>query len=304
MRTTRTLAKRIRRTYELYLFLIPAAVFYILFKYWPIYGLKIAFQDFSPFLGFANSPYVGLANFQRFFNSPHWKTVVVNTLSINLASLAFGFPAPILLALMLNQVRSAMYKKSVQMITYAPYFISNVVLVGMMYTMFSPSSGVVNVLLGKLGIQPIFFMGRAHLFLPMFVGSGIWQGMGWSAVVFLAALAGVSSELHESALIDGANRFQRILHIDLPCILPTIITMFLLQVGHIFSVGFDKVWLMQNALNQATAEVISTFTYKRGLIDGDFSFATAVGLLESALNFLLLVFFNRLTRRVSGSSLW
>lgn len=144
---SRTLLKRVRRTYELYIFLIPAAVFYILFKYWPIYGLKIAFQDFSPFLGFANSPYVGLANFQRFFNSPHWKTVVTNTLSINLASLAFGFPAPILLALMLHQVRSAAYRKSVQMITYAPYFISNVVLVGMMFTMFSPSSGVVNVLL-------------------------------------------------------------------------------------------------------------------------------------------------------------
>lgn len=298
------LSKRILKTYELYIFLLPAFIFYILFKYIPIYGLQIAFKDFSPVFGFWKSQWVGLVNFERFFNSTDWLDVIKNTLIINLYSLLFGFPIPILLALMLDKVINKYFKKTVQMVTYAPYFISSVVLVGMLYVLFSPSNGIVNILLKKMGVRSIFFMGESKLFVPMFVGSGIWQSAGWSSVIYIAALSGVSPELHESALIDGANKFQRAWYVDIPCILPTIITMFLLQLGHLFSVGFDKVYLMQNPLNLSTSEVISTFTYKRGILDGDFSFATAVGLMESSINFVLLTVFNRVAKKISGTGLW
>ncbi|MDR0720226.1 MAG: ABC transporter permease subunit [Treponema sp.] len=298
------LTKQVRKTYELYLFLVPAVVFYILFKYMPIYGLQIAFRDFSPVFGFWKSPWVGLDNFRRFFNAADWRNVIKNTLAVNLFSLLIGFPVPIILALMLHHTGNTAFKKTVQMVTYAPYFISNVVLVGMIYVLFSPSSGIVNTLLTKLGHDPVFFMGRREFFVPMYVGSGIWQGAGWSAVVYMAALSGVNPELHESALIDGANKLQRVCHVDIPSILPAIITMFLLRVGHLFSVGFDKVFLMQNPINLTASEVISTFTYKRGILDGDFSFSTAVGFMESSINFALLAFFNKIAKLLTGSGLW
>lgn len=298
------LIKQIKKTQELYFFLLPAIVFYIIFKYLPIYGLQIAFRDFSPVLGFWKSKWIGLENFQRFFSSGNWFTVIKNTLSISIFSLLIGFPVPVILALMLHHTGNQGFKKTVQMVTYAPYFISNVVLVGMIYVLFSPSYGVVNAIIGRMGMEPIFFMGRREFFLPMYVLSGIWQGAGWSAVVYIAALSGVSPELHESALIDGANKLQRICHVDLPSILPAIITMFLLQVGHLFSVGFDKVFLMQNSLNLSASEVIATLVYKRGLIGVDFSFAAAVGLLESTINFVLLAVFNKLAKIVTGSGLW
>ena len=298
------LSKRILKTRELYFFLIPAVIFYALFKYLPIYGLQIAFRDFSPIFGFWKSPWVGLSNFKRFFNAANWTGILRNTLTISLYSLIIGFPVPIILALLLHHTANKIFKRTVQMVTYAPYFISSVVLVGMIYVLFSPRTGVVNIILGQLGIGPYFFMGRNEYFVSMYVGSGIWQNAGWSAVVYMAALSGVNPELHESALIDGANKIQRILHVDIPSILPAIITMFLLQVGHLFSVGFDKVYLMQNPLNLAASEVISTFTYKRGILDGDFSFSTAIGFMESSINFILLAAFNRIAKLISGSGLW
>jgi putative aldouronate transport system permease protein len=190
------------------------------------------------------------------------------------------------------------------MITYAPHFISSVVLVGMMYTLFSPSSGVINAILEKMGQAPVFFMGRPEYFVSMYVGSGIWQNAGWSAVVYIAALSAVSPELHEAAIIDGANKLQRICHVDLPSIIPAVVTMFLLSIGHLFSVGFDKVYLMQNPLNQSTSEVISTLIYKRGLLGVNQSFAAAIGFMESTINFVLLVSFNRIAKMVSGTGLW
>ncbi|MCL2833190.1 MAG: ABC transporter permease subunit [Treponema sp.] len=304
MQNKSLLIKRISKTKELYFFLVPAVVFYVLFKYWPIYGLQIAFRDFSPVFGFWKSPWVGLENFRRFFRAADWLRLINNTLGISMTSLIIGFPVPIILALLLHHTASQVFKRTVQMITYAPYFISSVVLVGMLYVLFSPSTGIVNTLLGRLGIGPYFFMGRNEYFVSMYVGSGIWQGAGWSAVVYMAALSGVNPELHESALIDGANKVQRIWHVDIPSILPAIITMFLLQVGHLFSVGFDKVYLMQNPLNLSASEVISTFTYKRGILDGDFSFSTAIGFMESSINFVLLAVFNRVAKLVSGSGLW
>jgi putative aldouronate transport system permease protein len=301
---TADLFKRMRKTRELYFFLLPALVFYLTFKYAPIYGLQMAFRDFSPVLGFWKSPWIGLENFKLFFSGGSWITVVRNTLAISGTSLVIGFPAPIILALMLHHTGNKGFKRSVQMVTYAPHFISSVVLVGMLYTLFSPSSGVINAILQKMGKQPVFFMGRPELFVAMYVGSGIWQSAGWSAVVYIAALSGVSPELHESAIIDGANKLQRIRHVDLPSILPAVVTMFLLSVGYLFSVGFDKVYLMQNPLNQSTSEVISTLIYKRGLLGVNQSFAAAVGFMESTINFVLLAAFNRIAKIVSGTGLW
>jgi putative aldouronate transport system permease protein len=301
---TADLFKRMRKTRELYFFLLPALVFYLTFKYVPIYGLQMAFRDFSPVLGFWKSPWIGLENFKLFFSGRSWISVVRNTLAISITSLLIGFPAPVVLALMLHHTGNRIFKRSVQMVTYAPHFISSVVLVGMLYTLFSPSSGVINAVLQMLGKKPVFFMGRPEFFVPMYVGSGIWQSAGWSAVVYIAALSGVSPELHESAIIDGANKLQRILHVDLPSILPAVVTMFLLSVGYLFSVGFDKVYLMQNPLNQSTSEVISTLIYKRGLLGVNQSFAAAIGFMESTINFVLLAAFNRIAKTISGTGLW
>ena len=298
------LLKRIWKTKELYFFLLPLIAFYITFKYVPIYGLQMAFRDFSPLLGFWRSPWIGFVNFRLFFTGGSWIMVVRNTLIISVTSLVIGFPAPVILALMLHHTDNRKFKRTVQMVTYAPHFISTVVLVGMMYTLFSPSSGVVNFMLQRLGFSSVFFMGRPEYFVPMYVGSGIWQGAGWSAVVYIAALSGVSPELHESAIIDGATKFQRILHVDIPSILPAIITMFLLSVGHLFSVGFDKVFLMQNPLNLSASEVISVLIYKRGLLGPNQSYAAAIGFMESTINLFFLVLFNRIAKIVSGTGLW
>lgn len=299
-----SLRKQMWKTKELYFFLLPAVAFYVIFKYVPIYGLQMAFRDFSPVFGFWKSPWVGLDNFKMFFDSGSWSRIVGNTLIISITSLVIGFPAPVILALLLHHTDSHKFKRTVQMVTYAPHFISSVVLVGMMYTFFSPSMGVVNILIQKFGGTPIFFMARSRYFVPMYVGSGVWQNAGWSAVVYMAALSGVNPELHESAIIDGATKVQRILHVDIPSILPAVVTMFLLSVGHLFSVGFDKVYLMQNTANLSVSEVISVLIYKRGLLGPNQSFAAAVGFMESTINLIFLVVFNRLAKAISGTGLW
>lgn len=301
---TRELRKRFAATRSLYWFILPGIAFYAIFKYYPIYGAQIAFRDYSPFLGFWGSEWVGLANFRRFFASPDFFIILRNTLMINLASLAVGFPFPVLLALMLNLLGSKRLKKTFQTITYAPYFISMVVMVGMLYTMLSPYSGVVNAVIRMLGGSPVFFMGSKSLYVPIYVLSGIWQNSGWSAVVYIAALSGISEELHEAAIVDGAGRLKRVWHIDLPGIAPTIVTMLILSAGQLLTVGFEKAILMQNSINLDVSEVLSTYTYKRGLLNGDFSYASAVETFQAAVNFLILVLVNKLSRRVGGASLW
>lgn len=296
--------KRFHETKALYWFLIPSFLFYLIFKYYPIYGSQIAFRDYSPYLGFLKSEWVGMENFQRFFDSPDFWLIIKNTLWINVTNLILGFPFPIILALMINQVSNSKIKKVVQTVTYAPYFISMVVLVGMMYTMFSPYSGIVNVVIKSFGADPVFFMGNPHLYVPVYVLSGIWQNCGWSAVVYIAALAAVSPELHESATVDGASRLQRIWYIDLPSIMPTVVTMLILTAGQLLTIGFEKSYLMQNSMNLGVSEVISTYTYKRGLIDGDFSYASAVELFQSAINFVILVVVNKISKKISDTSLW
>ncbi len=296
--------KQFMETKALYWFVIPGLIFYIMFKYYPIYGSQIAFRDFSPFLGFWESEWVGFENFERFFNSPDFWKIIQNTLMINITNLLIGFPFPIILAVMLNQVANQKFKKIVQTVTYAPYFISMVVLVGMMYTMFSPYSGVVNVVIKALGGDAIFFMGDPKLYVPVYVLSGIWQNCGWSAVIYIAALAAVSPELHESAIVDGATRIKRIWYIDLPSIVPTIVTMLILTAGQLLTIGFEKSYLMQNSMNMGVSEVISTYTYKRGLIDGDFSYASAVEMFQAAINLIILVAVNKISKKVSDTSLW
>ena len=226
--------KNFRATKTLYLFVIPGLVYYALFKYWPIYGSQIAFRDYSPFLGFTKSPWVGLENFERFFRSPDFFLILKNTLLINVTNLILGFPFPIILAILLNQVRNKAFKKLVQTATYAPYFISVVVLVGMMYTMLSPYSGVVNAVIRFFGGDPVHFMGKPGMYVMIYVLSGIWQTCGWSAIVYIAALASVSPDLHESAIVDGAGRLQRIWHIDLPGIMPTMSFNILMQTINAF----------------------------------------------------------------------
>ena len=293
-----------RRNYVLYLFLLPAAAYILIFMYVPMYGIQLSFKSFSPALGIWGSPWVGLKWWRTFLNSPRFIQIFYNTISISLYSLVAGFPMPIILALLLNSVTAMKYKKFVQTVTYMPHFISIVVLVGMISVFFSPRSGFVNTIITFFGGQAIYFMGEPTLFRHLYVLSGVWQSTGWGSIIYVAALTGVSPELHESAMIDGANRLKRIWHIDIPTIIPTMIILLILNCGQIMNVGFEKTFLMQNSLNATVSEVISTYTYKIGLLQAEYSYSTAIGLFNNLINFFILVSVNRIARKLSGSSLW
>lgn len=298
-----SLKTRIWKSRYYYLMLLPAIAYLIIFKYIPMYGLQIAFKNFRVSLGIWGSKWIGFRNFTDFFSSFSFEQLLKNTFAISLYGLFVGFPIPILVALVLNEIKSK-YKNLVQTVLYAPHFISTVVLVGIMVNLFSPSQGVVNTLLGYIGIEPIYFFGDPKYFRHLYVWSGVWQGMGWSAIIYLAALAGVDMELHEAADIDGASRLQKIIYINLPTILPTIIITLILQLGKIANVGWEKVYLMQNDLNVATAEVISTYVYKRGIIGQSYSFSSAVGLFNNLVNISLLLISNTISKRVTKTSLF
>lgn len=293
-----------KENYDLYLLLIPAIAVTVLFSYWPIYGVQIAFRDFSPKLGFWNSPWVGMKHFARFFNSPYFSQVIGNTLGLSLYALIAGFPIPILLALMLNAVPSKKYSKLVQSVTYAPNFISTVVICGMLLLFLSPRAGMINNLLSMVGLGRSNFMAKPENFQHIYVWSGIWQTAGWGSVIYFAALAGISPELHEAAKIDGASKLQRILHVDIPGILPTITILLILNFGSLMSVGFEKVLLLQNDQNLNASEVIASYVYKVGLKNNDVSFSTAIGLFNSLVNMVLLVAVNFLSGKLSETSLW
>lgn len=284
--------------------LTPALLYFAIFRYGPMYGLQLAFRDFMPNLGISGSEWIGLGNFRRFFNSYHFEVLLKNTLTLSLYQLLVGFPLPILLALSLHALENKKVAKCIQTIVYAPYFISTVVLVGMINIFFSMNGGLVNSLLALLGKEQILFLGKASYFPSLYVWSGVWQSTGWSAIIYLAALSSVNPELHEAAKIDGAGRFQRILHIDIPHIVPTIITLLILNAGKIMSVGFEKAYLMQNSLNLEKSEIISTYVYKVGLLEGQYGFSTAVDIFNAVINCVLLVLVNWLSKKVSGSSLW
>lgn len=297
-------AQRLYRSRYLYLMLIPVLAYFGVFHYAPMYGAVIAFKNFNPFLGIMGSPWVGFKYFQQFFESIYFSRLVRNTLTISLLSIALGFPMPILLALMMNELRSARCKRVVQTVVYLPHFVSVVVVAGMILSFLSVRSGVVNTLIKNLGGTPISFMSTPGWFPWIYAISGVWQEAGWGSIIYLAAITGIDPGLHEAAVIDGATRFQRILHVTLPGILPTIVIMFILRMGSVFSVGFEKVMLLYNARIYETADVISTYVYRRGIQGMEFSFSTAVGLFNSVINLTVLVLFNQLSRRVGQTSLW
>lgn len=296
--------KLIKKNWDLYLLIAPVTVYFIIFKYLPMYGVQIAFKNFIPKRGIWDSPWVGLKHFLRFFNSFNFEQLITNTLGISLYSLIVGFPIPILLALMMNEVKNRYFKKSVQTMTYIPHFLSTVVLVGMVTAFLSPSNGVINKFIVAFGGKPIYFMAEPGWFKSLYVFSGVWQSAGWGSIVYMAALAGIDVELYEAAIMDGASKLQRLLHITIPCLLPTATVLLILDVGRIMNVGFEKVFLMQNSLNMSSSDVISTYVYRVGLLGSDFSFSSAVDLFNSVINFILLVVVNQISKKFGETSLW
>ncbi|TBL76657.1 ABC transporter permease [Paenibacillus thalictri] len=282
--------------------LVPVVMYYIVIHYFPIYGLVIAFKDFTPFKGIGNSAWVGMKHFEAFFNSYYFGRLLRNTVLISFYDLIFGFPAPIILALILNEVKRQAFKRFVQTVSYLPHFISIVVVAGMIID-FSARDGVINQVLAWFGSTPVSFLQNQDWFRTIFVGSNIWQGIGWGSIIYLAALSAISPELYEASRVDGANRWSQMLHITIPGIMPTIIIMLILRVGHMMDVGYEKVILLYNPSIYETADVISSFIYRKGLLEMSYSYSAAVGLFNSVINFALLLSVNRMARK-TGTSLW
>jgi putative aldouronate transport system permease protein len=295
--------KKILNNYQLYLFLLPALIYFIVFHYYPMYGVIIAFKDFIATQGIMGSPWVGFKHFERFFDSYQFWTLIKNTLGLSGLQLIIGFPLPIILALMMNQIRYEKYKRFVQTVVYAPHFISVVVLSGMIYVFFS-NNGLINNMITIFGGESISFMSKPEWFKPLYIGSSVWQETGWAAIIYLAALAGVSPELHEAAVMDGASKWHRILHVDIPAIMPTAVILLILSVGNMMNIGFEKAYLLQTPLNQPAAEIIPTYVYKLGLQQAQYSFAAAVGLFNAIINLILLVSVNKFAKKLSGQGLW
>jgi putative aldouronate transport system permease protein len=299
----RMLANDLIKYKYIYLMALPVLLYYIAFHYVPIYGALIAFKDFSPGLGIWGSPWVGFQHFQSFFESIYFWRVLRNTFMISFYELIFGFPAPIILALLLNEVKNRFFKRTVQTVTYLPHFISLVVVCGMIKD-FTMSNGIINDIILMFGGSRSSLLQNPDLFRTIFVSSGIWQEVGWGTIIYLAALSGIDQEQYEAAAIDGAGRFKQILHVTLPGIMSTIIILLILRLGRMLSVGFEKVILLYNPATFETADVISSFVYRRGLQEFDWSFSAAVGLFNSVINFALLLLANRLSRKTNETSLW
>lgn len=297
------LASDLKRNYSLYLLMIPVLLFYFIFLYRPMYGAIIAFKDFNPADGIWGSPFVGLDNFKKFWDSMYRNRVFFNTLKISFSTLIFGFPAPIILALLINELRSKIFTKSVQTITYLPHFISLVVVCGMIKD-FTTETGIINDIIKVFGGTPTTMLNNPRYFVPIYVISDIWQGIGWGSIIYLAALSGIDAELYEAARIDGAGRWRQTLSITIPSIIPTIITMLLLRVGQMMNIGYEKIILLYNPLTYETADVISSFVYREGLQNFQYSYSTAVGLLNSVINFILVFGANMLSKKFNDTSLW
>lgn len=300
----RSTLRLMRRNWTLYLLLIPALTYIFIFNYMPMYGVQIAFKNYTIAKGVNGSPWVGLKWFDYFFGSPKCISIIWNTVILSLYTLAAGFPVPILLALMLHNVPSNGFKRLTQTVAYLPHFISIVVVVTMLNCFTSVNSGFINTIIKTLGGEPVFFMGKPEYFRHLYVWSGVWQQMGWNSIIYLAALTGISSELHEAAMIDGASKLKRIWHIDLPGIMPTMVILLIMRCGSVMSVGFEKTFLMQNGLNMGVSEVISTYTYKQGLVSSKFSYSAAIGLFNNAVNLLFLTLVNGISKKLSDNSLW
>lgn len=303
-RRSPSLWSRIVRHWQLYVLLAPAIIYLIVFKYWPMYGVQIAFRNYNPIDGFMGSEWVGLEHISRFFHSFQFTRVFFNTIAINVLGLVFGFPVPIILALLINKLGSRRLKAFIQTVLFSPAFISTVVVVGMLFVLLSPRSGLVNNLIGLAGGTPINFMNEEGWFRPIYVLSDIWQNAGFSMIIYLAALAAIDPSLHEAARVDGANRWQRMWHIDLPGIRPVISIMFILAVGNLLNIGFEKALLMQTDLNLGASQIIQTYVYDVGLKSAQFSYSAAISLFNSVLNMILLLVFNQVAKRAGQTSLF
>lgn len=293
-----------QKDWQLYMMCLVPVVYFIVFHYIPMYGVQIAFKDFYASKGIWGSEWVGLKYFNRFFQSYQFGPLIKNTLMLSFMQIAVGFPIPIILAILLNQMKNSRVRKFVQTVTYCPHFISIVVLTGMMYIFLSPRNGLVNNLITAFGGEAEFFLGDPNWFRPVFVLSGIWQNAGWSAIIYIAALAGIGTDLYEAARIDGASKWQLVRHIDLPGILPTATMMLILEMGKIMNIGFQKAYLMQNGLNISASEIIPTYIYKIGLIDAQYSYSAAISLFNNLINIILLVTVNKIVQKTSENSLW
>ncbi|WZL78679.1 ABC transporter permease subunit [Eubacteriales bacterium mix99] len=299
-----TFARDMSRSKYLYLLFLPTIVYFFVFAYMPLYGLLIAFKDYNPYQGIWGSPWAGLRHIRDFLHSVYFWRLIYNTITINIYDLLVGFPLPVILALMINSVKNNFMKRSVQTIVYLPHFISVIVVSGMLVSFLSPSSGIINYLIKTLGGKAVHFLAEPGWFKSIYVLSGVWQNAGWNSIIYIAALAGIDAQLYESATIDGANNWKQLIYITIPGILPTIIIMLILRIGSLFSVGFEKIILLYNPLTYKTADVISTYVYRRGIQDADFSYSTAIGLFNSLINFAMLVLFNQFSRKISETSLW
>ena len=293
-----------KREWQIYAMLLPTIIWFLVFLYKPMYGLQIAFKDYSIFRGVAGSPWIGWEHFETLFSNDQFIRAVHNTITISFYNLLFGFPAPIILALMFNEVMHATYKRTAQTIVYLPHFISSVIIAGIVITAFSPTAGIINTFVSWLGFDPIYFLTQPQWFRPIFVGTGIWQEAGFGSIVFLAAIAGVNPSLYESAVVDGANRWQMMWKITIPSILPTILIMLIIRIGNVMEVSFELVILLYQPSTYETADVVNTWVYRQGLQSGQYDLAAAAGLFNAVVAFVLVMAANTLSRRYSRTSLW
>lgn len=302
--SARSFGKNLLLNGDLMLLMLPVVAYYVIFSYIPMAGIVIAFKEYRLLDGIWGSPWVGLKQFEVLFQTPSFFEVLRNTVVISALRILFGFPAPILLALLLNELRSEKYKRVIQTISYLPHFLSWVVLAGIFLQFLSPSSGPVNILLTKIGLQPIYFLGQPSTFVPTIIATGIWQSIGWGSIIYLAAISGISPELYESALLDGANRLQRIWYITLPSIAPTIVVLFILNMGSILNGGFDQIFNLYNDAVMSVADILDTYVYRRGLTGLQYSYAAAVGLFKNGIGFLFVFATNLFARKLGDASLW
>lgn len=297
------IGKEWKENYELYLMFIPALVYYLIFSYKPMYGALMAFQNYAPAKGIWGSEWVGFKHFIDFFKSYYFFRVIRNTVTISVNSILFGFTTPIFLALLINELQNMRFKRLVQTMSYLPHFISTVVICGMIKK-FTLDTGIINDVIALFGGERVTFLNKPEYFVPVYIISDIWQGVGWGSIIYLAALSGISQELYEAAMIDGAGRLRQTIHVTLPGILPTIITMLILRMGRILSVGYEKIILLYNPMTMETADIISSFVYRKGLQEQNLSFSTAVGLFNSVINLTLLMITNTVSKKVNDTALW
>lgn len=299
-----TVFNTIRRDYQLWVMVLPAIIVIALFNYVPMYGIQLAFRDYDFAKGLTGGEWRGLYYFKQFIDNYMFVDMMKNTVTISLATILIGFPAPIILALILNQLRWKRAKKVLQTTVYLPHFISIVVMVGLLNVLLSPNTGIVGYLMASLGFGDINLLADVNTFVPVYVISDIWQHCGWNSIIYLAALSSIDPQLYDSSKIDGASRWQTIKHIDLPALVPTIIILFILTMGNVLGTGFEKIFLMQNTLNLPVSEVIATYVYKIGIISNQISYSSAIGLFNTVINFIFLFATNAISKRVSNTSLW